>query len=524
MAAPSYSWNLSPGHRVLKLPELARLICSSLDRGIYIHLLHVSRDVYASILPMVWEVTLLKSVLFLIPGVETSNYVIFPPVVDLTRLNAHAQFVKTLNATTSELYCLTKWPEAIPKSMLPNLRRLVLNSLHRYGANWISRLLNPNLRSFEMAAGDGTEDPEREIGEYPWLNLEVYTELLNQLSRSCPLLEVLQVFPVFGQEEELCDEAYMALGKMAHLQSVTLIVSWIPENLLRALGQLPHLKNLSLWTSGITRSVEDPLEIPDNSFLSLQRLSLVGIGELTIKHTCAVPSLFRNLTQADLIFNMHSETYLGSFERSTVAVKSLGQNTPYLEDLAIRPRGSHGGLVICSPVVDAFKLMHLRRLRLGYIAFSLDGGGDGIAQGNSPEDRWTTFLAALPFLEELHLEEQSITPEHLAWFAALLFRLSLLEIRGVDLGKAPKTSPNSAKATQRITVRAWSCFVTWESHRENTYMPDEPSISTAARYLCDIWPNVTCESTDDQKHCRSNNESTFARLNAAIMLLRPRVE
>ncbi|KAG8692114.1 hypothetical protein FRC09_011439, partial [Ceratobasidium sp. 395] len=194
-----------------------------------------------------------------------------------------------------------------------------------------------------MVAGDGTEDPEREIGEYPWLNLEVYTELLNQLSRSCPLLEVLQVFPVFGQEEEPCDEAYMALGNMAHLQSVTLIVSWIPENLLRALGQLPYLKNLSLWTSGITRSVEDPLEIPDNSFPSLQRLSLVGIGELTIKHTCAVPSLFRNLTQADLIFNMHSESYLGSSERSIVAVKSLGQNTPYLEDLAIRPRGRHGG-------------------------------------------------------------------------------------------------------------------------------------------------------------------------------------
>ncbi|KAG8781285.1 hypothetical protein FRC12_022030 [Ceratobasidium sp. 428] len=536
MATPLYAWNLrSSGRRVLELPELARIICSTLDQKLYVHLLYVSRNVYASVLPMIWEVALPKSVLLLIPGIEITDHIKFPSVIDLTRLSLHAPFVKTLNAATLEgLSASGEWPEVISKSILPNLQRLVLSKLDGDGVDWISRFLSPSLQMLDMDPGNGEEDSEDDTGKFPWLTLDTYTALFNLLSLNCPLIRTLRVSPVSGDifKEELCGEAFNRLSNMSSLQSVTLVISCITGELIRALSQLPRLTELSFWTSGVTTMfVQSTLEIPNDSFLSLKRLSMIDLGQDSIKHICTVRPLFRNLTQADIIYNTRIYfTDSGNYKRSVLAVASLGQNTPQLQELAIHPRGwDLGGFVVSLPVINAFKHMHLRRLSLGSISFKRDycpyesigpGDGDEITESDSPELQWTAFLGSIPRVEELHLEFQNIVSDRLAWFASLLPKLRLFVFRAIDLGEAPEVPNDKTGAAHPITIRTWSCFATEGSHWQETYVPDEHGLSNAARYIHDLWPKAKVKGMDDRIGRDRPDEGTIARLDVALALSR----
>ncbi|KAG8702784.1 hypothetical protein FRC09_004534, partial [Ceratobasidium sp. 395] len=59
--------------RTLAIPELFALVCGFLDKNDYAACLRVSRRTFASVAPIVWEEVDLKSVLFLIPGVQVTT-------------------------------------------------------------------------------------------------------------------------------------------------------------------------------------------------------------------------------------------------------------------------------------------------------------------------------------------------------------------------------------------------------------------------------------------------------------------
>ncbi|KAG8683858.1 hypothetical protein FRC09_015770 [Ceratobasidium sp. 395] len=277
--------------------------------------------------------------------------------------------------------------------------------------------------------------------------------------------------------------------------------------------------------------VQSSLVIPNDSFLSLKRLSMINLGQDTIKHICTVRPLFRNLIHADIIYNTKiSFTDSGNYRRSVLAVASLGQNTPQIRELAIHPRGwDLGGFVVCSPVVNALKHMHLRRLSLGSISFRRyyrayesagPSDGDEITESDSPEFQWATFLASIPQVEELYLDFQNIAAsERLVWFASLLTKRRLFVFRAVDLGEAPEASNNKNSVTHPITIRTWSCFAIEGSRWQETYVPDERGLSNAARYIHDLWPNAKVEGMDDRRRGRPD-EGTIAQLDAALALLR----
>ncbi|KAG9114053.1 hypothetical protein FRC07_007705, partial [Ceratobasidium sp. 392] len=342
--------------------------------------------------------------------------------------------------------------------------------------DWISRLLAPSLLTFEMGAEDSRGYPEYDSGDYGELELDAYIQLVDLISRTCPRIKSLQLFPVREEREEDCGAAYKQISTMTNLRSVTLVAPQVTEPMLLALGQLPYLEKLSLWCSGVLMHSYVSVTVPDDSFPSLRQLSLVGLSDHMIGSACEVAPLFRHLTRAEIIFSDQSDVeWLGGYRTSIMAVKSMGQNSPYLCDLEIKPEGRDcGRLVICLPVIAVFRQMPLRRLSLGAITFdhrgypapedsdsdsdtSFDYSGDEITRSDSLEFQWTTFLTAVPALEELNLHCQDIGPRELGWIASMLPKLGLLVAKMVNLDSVDPSS-NRSKATQPITIRCVSFF------------------------------------------------------------------
>ncbi|KAG9119836.1 hypothetical protein FRC07_004936, partial [Ceratobasidium sp. 392] len=441
MGTPSRILSPNPAEITLGVPELVSMICGCLEKKDYINLLYVSRGAYASTLPIVWEEIHLEDILpFILEELQA----------DFTRLNTHIPLVKTLKAFELEdKPTPNQWPESTPNPLLPNIQRLVVGFMGIDGEetiDWISGLLTPNLLTFEMAVEDSGGYPERDAGgDYGELEPDTYIQLVDLVSRTCPRIKSLQLFPVRDEREEECGAAYNQISTMTNLRSVTLVVPQVTESMFLALGRLPHLEKLSLWCSGVLMHSYVSVTVPDDSFPSLRQLSLISLSDHMIGSVCEVVPLFRHLTRAEIIFSDQSDVeWLGGYRTSIMAVKSMGQNSPYLCDLEIKPEGRDcGRLVICLPVIAAFRQMPLRRLSLGAITFdhrgypapedsdsdsdtSFDYSGDEITRSDSPEFQWTTFLTAVPALEELNLHCQDIRPQELGWMASLLPKLGLL--------------------------------------------------------------------------------------------------
>ncbi|KAG9118274.1 hypothetical protein FRC07_007290, partial [Ceratobasidium sp. 392] len=447
----------------------------------YVNLIYLCRDIYAWLLPMVWEEVDLIYVLILIPGawsksggrdasidLEYCTELEFTSAIDLTRFNVHSPLVKTVK--TGELYEVkfpATWPslgqEGKPDPLFPNLQRLVINSVYGLGEEcliWWRKLFSPDLLELRMLSL-GTES-ESEFGdqyeECPGLGTRAGSELIDELSRNCPRLEVLRLFPADYEKNGQGGyyPLYDRLANFASLQSFSLVVADMHSDLFLALGQLPHLQSLSLRDSGCLLCTEDPITVPEDSFPCLQHLALLGLAEDTIARICKVAPLFRRLITAKVATDDYTyENYVGDHKRSIMAVESMGPNSPYLRDLTIHPRGHNGGLVVSSPIVDSFKYMPLTRLDLGVISFNntSDHGDDAISRNYSTTTQWTTFLTAIPFLEEFHLGQQYIEAKYFRLFASLLPRLRLLVVASTTFD-ATEDSSDGVRAQQSITIHS----------------------------------------------------------------------
>ncbi|KAG9116038.1 hypothetical protein FRC07_007499 [Ceratobasidium sp. 392] len=266
--------------------------------------------------------------------------------MDLTRFNAHAPFVKTLR--TSSPYVVNfppGWPIPAPElgsnPLLPNLEHLVMSHGPEYCPQlkhtlWVSRLLHPNLLEFEMAQGKD----ENLMPRHAWLDREACVHLVGQLSRACPRLEILHIYPAhlaeIGGNE--CSIIYNSITSMVHLRSFAFTEGIVHSELFESLGQLPYLEILSLrankeehWTN-----VGEDINVPDDSFPSLRHLDLDAVDEFTICRICKVVPLFHNLISASIIFrNDFGDEFFDDYGRSNIATTCIGANSPHLERLTV---------------------------------------------------------------------------------------------------------------------------------------------------------------------------------------------
>ncbi|KAG8784441.1 hypothetical protein FRC12_018707 [Ceratobasidium sp. 428] len=545
--------NLHP----LQVPELFRIVCSFLDAKGLSKLLYLSRDIYNSVLPILWQDVDMKFLFHLIPGTKTKesnpnnpkgcNYVItFPSRRDLARFAVHAPLVKTLR--TSRPYAVhfpSEWPRSGPDAtiipLLPNLQRLVITtfasgSVKGALVDWIPRLLYPGLLRLEMFTINPIEEPDFE--EYSWLNKDTYLDLLNEVSRICPHIETLRLFPrgLNRPDEYYCTKVFNYIAGLQRLRSLAFSGAMVHKELFKTLSQLPHLETLSLCTDymgDIDEYDESSLGIPNNSFPSLKHLYLQGLHVTTISRVCKVPTLFCHLKKAIIRFDDDwYDTDDDEVTCSNVAVTSLGQNAPYIQELTVLTRGNFGSFVVSWSILGRFKYMPLRSLRLGELAFDIkdeeadsNNGSDYGAthnQRNYPEIKWEDFLDSVPQLEELQLERQRIDSQTLQLIAIRLFNLRLLVFGDLYLSEAEPPSGIGHTTTQPITLRGH----TYLDCQNSKIPPDEEAIYKVARCIFGIWPNVVaCEKHTtpniDMGRARSEfDKSTAARIYAAVQSLK----
>ncbi|KAG8744289.1 hypothetical protein FRC10_010452 [Ceratobasidium sp. 414] len=498
MATSWRSRDLGPSQRVFQLPELVRMICGFSDKKDCTNLLYLSRDTYACALPTVWEETDLESVLVLIPGtavVDTSSpdtedkYTLhFPPSIDLTRFNIHAPLVKTVRTERlQDVKFPDQWPSPGLQPVLPNLQRLLIGDLYLPQSeciDWIFQLLSPKLLELVMAAADTENGNTNGSG----IGAKSCSDLIDWISRICPRLKRLCLFPSDEYGTSRADDypVYTKLTTLTHLRSFSFVVSEVQSNIFQALGQLPHLESLSIKSLGASLPTEDSITIPDNSFPCLRRLALHGLCDSVVARVCEIASLFRRLVTAEIIYC--DQCYDGSEEnlRSSFVIKSLGQNSPHIQDLTICSRGSYGEFVVNLPVIDAFKYMPLKRLKLGEIIFDSSGEENEDDPGSHVDNpgtaaQWTSLLTTVPQLEELRLEGQDLKPEHLRLIASLLPDLQLLVLGSVKLIEIAEPF-DEVHAPQPIVIRSRSYFRSQVYH-EVGRAPDNTAVYRAARFV-----------------------------------------
>ncbi|KAG8699947.1 hypothetical protein FRC08_005015 [Ceratobasidium sp. 394] len=549
MLQPSDSQKFSSCYRVLTISELAQRICDFSNRGTWVNLLYLSRRTFACIAPIVWKDVNLKPILLLIPEVEFSEIdanqrgldkaecgFSFPRTFDLTRFKLYADFVRVARVHVPHrlYFCGQDLGAALQRPPLPNLRRLILNT---YGPanilafSWVSGLLTPSLLGLEFQSihlkESGGEDTRL---SHSWIELEGYFELIGQMSRKCPHLETLRIFPGVPSSWRIAVNGtkYNGITSLKHLRTLALGVIEIDQELFLALVQLPCLETLSLHTdvSWPMKTKNDRIDIPDDSFLTLRHLALYGLSDSSIQVICTLPSLFRHLVKASFIFPGYSSLKISKQRDFSLMIVQCLERSPHLADLTVLSSRDNSCLSLYPPVVlDILRHLPLRRLRLDRARLRSWGDADQLDNDDRSVDedtghveiQWRDFFVAVPHLEELHLDLQPIMSYHLPIFASALPNVKLLTLMGVVLEEEEEISADRA-ATQPITIRC-PFYLDDQDQDEMT----DPSRVT--RYMYSIWPNARLEIKESLSwvHGEPPDEviEIVARFSEAIEHLRP---
>ncbi|KAG8778326.1 hypothetical protein FRC12_025038 [Ceratobasidium sp. 428] len=483
----------------LRVPELARIICNFLDEEDRTSLLYLSRRIYATTLPIIWEDVEMQSLFFLIAGTTIKKeapynskyfrYVFnFPATRDLTRFGIHAPLVKVLRALYPYVINFPgEWPgsglDTTTTPLLPNLQSLLVHTFsspETVEVDWIPRLWHPNLHGFEISSVEGEY--------YPCLDQDTYLDLINHISRICPRIAHLRLFlqHISRSDEIDCAKLYHPIASLRHLRSLTFTGTMVHELLFNILSQLPHLDTLFLCSDELEEGEhnQSPLVVPDDSFSSLRHLHLWGLNESAMSQVCKVAPLFHHLITVTIYFK---DRYDGEVnERSRIAVTSLGRNSPHLRNFTIVPRETIGWFVVSWSILDRFKHMPLRSLKLAELRVDVIADreeADRVIynQNNCRKPSWSDFLASVPQLEELELERQRLKPRHFALFALHLPKLRQLTFKRIHLDTAKtrnRTNHSITNTAQPIILRGRSFL---EETLTDVY--SEQTIHNAARFV-----------------------------------------
>ncbi|KAG8706583.1 hypothetical protein FRC08_000958 [Ceratobasidium sp. 394] len=532
---------LSPCYRVFTTSELVWLIYSFSDKRDWANLLYLSRRIFEYIAPTLWGDVDVKSLLLLIPGTTISEYDVHQPVdewvevpaiVNITRFKVYADFVKVARMHMPWSFTLLD-ETALPTPLLPNLQRLIFSTnglIITTNIDWVSKLLTPDLLAFELYSIPLQESDGEDLRhEHPWMKRERCFELIGHISCKCSRLETLRIF--LGEPDSpgtaIDGIEYNGMTSLKHLRTLALGTIDIDQDLFLALVQLPHLGTLSLHTdnSRPKETSSDPIDIPDDSFLTLRHLALYGLSESSIQRICALPPLFRYLFKASIVSPDYGRDSRIADQRafSRSIAQCFGRGSPHLTDLTIFCPGL-GCLVLYLPgIIDIFKQLPLQRLRLDKVRLKSWGDIDELDSDDSDDDeeigrtevRWRDFLTTMPHIKELHLDVQILMSSHLPVFASTLPNLQLLVLGAIMFDETEKAAGQAA--AQPITIQ---CSFYGEPEGQDGWT----DISRVVRYLHAIWPNAYYE-VDKSKSWLYNDPLDegavlVARFNEALEVLR----
>ncbi|QRV78158.1 LRR receptor-like serine/threonine-protein kinase [Ceratobasidium sp. AG-Ba] len=439
MEHPADKKQLDAPSRTLQIPGILFTICAFLGRRHCVNLLYVSRHTYAMATIVVWADVDIKSVLLTIPGATVVNkadsefgseqILTLPPVPNLDRFNYYASNVKTLRSAGLYVIQFPSDPNA-PLPRLPQLQRIMISIVFPNSPqhiSWISQFLHPGLLALEIYSV-GANPSQAKLASTPWTDQATTFQLIGEIAEKCTKLESLHIYPSgLGQSStETSSEIYEKIGTLARLRSFSFSGSIIHPQLIQTLSKLPSLETLAFrtdqqehWAPAGAVGV-----LPDDAFPSLRHLTLYRVGESDVSHLWQIPQLLRQLDTTEVVFGDHQEgPLMDDTQRSDIVLRSLADHSPHIQRLTVLPRGYRGQCSISDLAIQSFERTPLKYLRLGSFEFDL--------AADSADEPWLKFLSAVPHLEELHIERESLLAQTVFWIASMLPKLRLLTFKSI---------------------------------------------------------------------------------------------
>ncbi|KAG8714675.1 hypothetical protein FRC09_017373 [Ceratobasidium sp. 395] len=418
--------------------------------------------------------------------------------------------------------------------LLPNLRSITINTFGRVPdryVNWVPRLLTPGLKEFKMCSIPLEDSSGEDVAnnEHAWIDPGKCIQLIDAISRTCPIIETLEVFAHGDSEEEDQTKYNILCEKVAELHSLRSLSfggANAGETLFRAFGRLPHLENLSL-VSDHTQTLPCmgyPVTLSEDSFPALRHLTFCGVTPTIITRVYDSPRLFCRLVSSKIIYEDSNQ--LGDdpdYLRSAYAMRCFSHGCSYLTDLTIVTEGRTGHFRLFRQFIPVFKRLPLRRLRLSYVDLNPnneyqeeDEFEDMLAEAevelNNPLVTWEEFLAALPHLEELDINNPFNARD------LVVFARSLPELRYFALTTIRTSSKSDTFGETSTGPTATQPIVICCNYRQSfLWAPQDPEeIPERARQVYEIWPNAEFEAREGTEWAQQME----SQMNEAIRALR----
>ncbi|QRV92952.1 hypothetical protein RhiJN_20970 [Ceratobasidium sp. AG-Ba] len=496
-------------YRVFQVSELLEQIFAYAAKGSGARLLRVSRHMFTCIAPLVWSDTEVEPLLTTIPGTRVAAVMgelammpytfIFPPIMDLTRYNVYAPFIRTLRSHLP--YNINFPKQAMPKPLLPNLLRLIAvatSSTELYPFDWMYWFIYPGLLEVKVQTRDQEDichNPT--FRDHPWSDRASSLEMLERLSLRCPRLRVLRMYPkrLTGCLEEIYLPVYKLVASLTQLRSLTLPGDIVHHELLSALGQLPHLESLYICAEKISmRETQHVVQLPGNSFPSLRRLVLHRFMMDTWSQVFQARPLFCNLITLVIIYDIPSN--MQTTRHLDDPLTRLGSSCSNVRELTLFNRHDSGlnRLILSPAIINILQQMpSMQILSLGCIHFNISlFGEEELSEGSLTRSLvgWRKLLNVIQHVEELHIDDQNLSSQELILIGSHLPRLRLLVFNTVEFDQSEE--PSAVESTiQPITICANSYFGSraasdagqLASTGEEIMRDESSMISQAARYV-----------------------------------------
>ncbi|KAG9075059.1 hypothetical protein FS749_013317 [Ceratobasidium sp. UAMH 11750] len=439
------SESMSLPARVFEILELASIICSFADHRDCARLLRVRRCLFPAARPFVWRhVPGVIHLLRLMPGMldHQASKGMLLVTVDITRLIFYAPFVESLEISrvpAKRYYLHNPW-RAIPFILepiifLPNLRRLSYTSpgpIDNFLVDWLQVFLSPSVRHIEVSVG----------GASPlWLDVLGSSRVLRTITRLCPKLECLRIYPgdpvpntryrddeglLYPEEVVFANDKYTIHRQMKrcqNLRNLTISPAILEPITFYAISTLPYLDSLIIQSTGDGGPLySEYYRLTDTSFPSLRHLSLMFLDPHVAESLCELEPLVCRLTNASIVFDEEGDDVeVWDFHGSRQDIlQKLGTRSRLLTHLVFRAGSGSPGIILTSSFLDMLRVLPLRYLELDNM------------NSMSLEARCADMLDALPCIEELHLPADSVQHTFLRHAATRLPRLRYLELGAVN--------------------------------------------------------------------------------------------
>ncbi|KAF8599982.1 hypothetical protein BDV93DRAFT_559804 [Ceratobasidium sp. AG-I] len=436
--------------RIFRVPELAALICSFTSISDRARLLRVSRTFFDVAIPSVWREVdgveqLFRLLSTCVMTFNSSNALVEVQLnihprecVPFSRFDLYASHVKSLDIYGSrrDAFRVSGWSLLLDRArqepLLPNLRTLIIKTPLKSARGkphlpdqlmWIMSFSSPSMTILST--------PPTEASKPPTISYRAASAVLKSMTQCHSNIQELSLFPdsLLGCHRDDGENSllffvsgkafYQYLVGANQLRRLSGTMAWLKPEPLLVLGRLPLLESITIYSSFDTHDWSDEPEVSEDSFPSLQQLSMHEVDPYDLLQVLRTGNMFQHVTSLDLGFDVTQ--FLPEEPVELWMIETLFpvlSNVPHLCDFSLKIPALEDKeplTVITPSVLGIFSALPLKSVTLGNMEW--------------PFRSWPHNLGiSWPLVTKLSLPDQALSLDLLHRFAVLP-QLEYLELK-----------------------------------------------------------------------------------------------